>query len=88
MKKCRCHLMDNSCEIHLLGEEMKMKERVAEAITEYDGEVWDNEGIASTAIKSMHEPDPHAVALVADKLKLTATQVAAVWMLLIEEMGK
>ncbi len=36
-------------------------------------------------LQSIHEPDPHVVAIVADKLKMDATKVAAVWMLMVEK---
>lgn len=37
---------------------------------------------------AVREPDPHAVAAVADALKMDATKVAAVWMLMIDEALK
>lgn len=73
---------------------MKMKERVAEAMCINRKFVWSNcnktywTNQALSAIKAMHEPDPNAVAIVADKLKMDGVKVAAVWMLLVEEMGK
>jgi len=70
---------------------MKTIETMAEAIMKYDGQIAGKsyyEEITKAALQSIHEPDPHAVAIVADRLQMDATKVAAVWMLMVEEMGK
>ncbi len=73
---------------------MKTIETMAEALTGSKLEIWhpnvqdELKRQATDCLKSIHEPDPHVVAIVADKLKMDPTKVAAVWMLMIEELGK
>lgn len=42
----------------------------------------------NAALASIHIPNEMAVARTADKLKIEATKVAAVWMTMLEEMKK
>jgi hypothetical protein len=62
------------------GNVVSLQERILVALYDDNG--------PSGLLGAMREPDPKAVAAVADQLGMDATKVAAVWMLLIDEALK